>query len=421
MRRLASVLVLVAAGEAPAQAPGGDRPENAALLWNEVALATIRAEKTPPPVAARNLAVLHVALYDAVATATGHYRPLRVGLAPPGAADPEAAATAAAHRVLGELYPDLADRFDAARDDALDRVPNGPAKNRGVAHGREVAGRILRWRAADTETSRRSAYAPRPELGRWRPTPPDYREALLPGWAAVPGFALDDLTKFRPPGPPRPDSKEFAEAYRRVKAVGAANSPTRTREQTEIAYFWADGEGTVTPPGHWNRIARTVALQKQTSPAEAARLLALLNVAMADAAVVCWDCKFHFDYWRPVTAVREAGRLNDPNLPADPDWSPLLPTPPFPSYTSGHSSFSGAAAGALMTFFGTDEVRFSTTSDGLPGVSRAFDSFSAAAREAGLSRVYGGIHWDFDNADGLSCGWEVGRAVAKHHFRPRER
>jgi membrane-associated phospholipid phosphatase len=196
-----------------------------------------------------------------------------------------------------------------------------------------------------------------------------------------------------------------------VAAVGGVGGAARTRDQTEVALFWADGEGTVTPPGHWNRIAGGVAAARGLPLVEAARLFALLNAAMADAAVVCWDCKFRFDVWRPVTAVREA----------DPTWAPLLPTPPFPAYTSGHSSFSGAAAAVLAASFGADEVPFATTSDGLPGVTRSFRSFSAAAGEAGMSRIYGGIHWSFDNTAGLACGREVGAAVVRRFGRPPAR
>jgi membrane-associated phospholipid phosphatase len=152
--------------------------------------------------------------------------------------------------------------------------------------------------------------------------------------------------------------------------------------------------------------------------AETARLFAVLNVALADAAIVCWDGKFHYDLWRPVTAIREASGLIDLALPADRDWEPLLPTPPFPAYPSGHSTFSGAAAAALAELFGTDAIRFTSTSDGLPGVTRSFASFSAAAAEAGASRIYGGIHWDFDNSEGLMCGRKVGEFVARTVARP---
>jgi membrane-associated phospholipid phosphatase len=235
-----------------------------------------------------------------------------------------------------------------------------------------------------------------------------FRPPLLPGWGRVACFAVADPAAFRPPAPPAVGTPEYERAYAEVAALGRADSPTRTPDQTVVARFWADGDGTVTPPGHWNRIAQAVAADRRLTLAEAARLFAVLNAAMADAAVVCWDCKYRFDVWRPVTALGET----------DPTWSPLLPTPPFPAYTSGHSSFSGSAAAALAAYFGTDEVAFATTSDGLPGVTRSFRRFSAAAAEAGMSRIYGGIHWQFDNAAGLRCGREIGAEVAKRFGLP---
>jgi len=382
-------------------------PRNAVERWNDAALAAIRAAKTPPPVAARNLAIIHVAVYDAVVAADGGYSPFYFNAPAQRGADSTAAASAAAHRALVELYPRRVEDLDDALDDTLGRIPEGPAKSRGIALGLSVAERVLKWRSGDGRVSR-SNYTPRNESGRWRPTPPDHREPLLPGWGSVSCFAVADVSKFRPPGPPPLDSDEYVDSYRTVKALGGLASRERTREQTEIARFWADGEGTVTPPGHWNQIARSVAAKRKMTLVESARLYAILNVAMADSAMICWDCKYRFDLWRPVTAIRAA----------DPTWTPLLPTPPFPAYTSGHSSFSGAVAAALAAVFGTDDVKFSTTSDGLPGVTRSFDSFSAAAKEAGMSRIYGGIHWDFDNTDGLKCGREVGEYVAKNFFDP---
>jgi hypothetical protein len=414
MRLLAPVLVAAAAAGAAAQPPGPPPPgldacaRNPVLVWNEAALRAIRADRTPPPVAARNLAVVHLAVHDAVAATGGTDRPFRVRFADPIDADPAAAAAVAAHRALVELYPARAAEFDETLDETLDLVPEGPAKTRGVTLGQTTAEAVLRWRAADSRISARSDYRPRPGPGRWRPTPPAHAQPLLPGWAGVPFFALDDPATFRPPPAPAVGSPEYDRAYQEVRALGGTESVARTRDQTGVAVFWADGDGTVTPPGHWNRIAQTVATDRRLTPRESARLFALLNVAMADAAVVCWECKFRYDVWRPVTAIREA----------DPCWTPLLPTPPFPAYTSGHSSFSGAAAAALAAFFGTDEVAFTTTSDGLPGVRRSFRSFSEAAGEAGQSRVYGGIHWQFDNTAGLACGRAVGDHVARRFARP---
>ncbi len=373
-----------------------------------LALAAVKADRTAPPVAARNLAMVHVAVYDAVALIAGEYESFYSVLRPAAGADPDAAAAVAAHRVLAGLYPRHIEALDAALDATLDHVPEGPAKARGVRHGQAVAEQVLKWRAGDARAAATHSYKSTDEAGRWRPTPPARAEPLLPGWANVPGFALTDRAAFRPPGPPKLGSDEYHATFRQVRALGGAISAERTKEQTEIAYFWADGDGTVTPPGHWNRIAQTLATDRKLNLVETARLFALLNVALADAAVVCWECKYRFDVWRPVTAIRAV----------DPTWAPLLPTPPFPAYTSGHSSFSGAASAALAAFFGTDRVRFSTTSDGLPGVSRSFDSLSAAAEEAGMSRIYGGIHWSFDNTAGLACGREIGAHVAARHFRP---
>lgn len=412
MRLLASVLVAAAAGvtaaQPPCPCPDPPGPRDPVLRWNEAALLAVRADRTPPPVAARNLAVLHLAVHDAVAATRATDAPFRVRYTAVVAADPAAAAAVAAHRTLVELYPARVVEFDAALDTTLEAVPDGPGKTRGVALGQATAEAVLRWRAADLATARRSDYRPRPAVGRWRPTPAGYAPPLLPGWGSVPCFALADAAAFRPPPPPAVGTPGYEAAFREVAALGGAASTARTRDQTEVAHFWADGEGTVTPPGHWNRIAQTVAAARGLPLPEAARLFALLNVAMADAAVVCWDCKYYFDVWRPVTAVREA----------DPGWTPLLPTPPFPAYTSGHSSFSGAAAAALADFFGTDEVAFATTSDGLPGTTRSFRRFSDAAAEAGMSRVYGGIHWQFDNAAGLRCGREIAAAVARRFGPP---
>src|SRR5438132_796628 len=183
------------------------------------------------------------------------------------------------------------------------------------------------------------------------------------------------------------------------------------------AKIWADGAGTCTPPGHWNQIAQSVARQRGTTLAENARLFALLNIALADAGILCWDCKYKLSFWRPVTGIREADRANNPDTAADREWTPLLTTPPFPSYVSGHSSFSGAAATVLTDVFG-DKVRFQTTSEGLPGATRKFDSFWAAAEEAGQSRIYGGIHWQFDNTEGLAIGKTLAKYVGHSYLVP---
>jgi hypothetical protein len=399
--------------EAP---PAPPRPRDPVLFWNDVLLQTVKADRTPPPLAARNMAMVHVAVYDAVNAVHRSHCPYRVDAVPPPGTDARAAAATAGHDVLAALYPRHARRLDAALDESLAAVPEGAGRDEGVALGRFVAERIVCWRKADGVT-RQTAYAPREGRGLWRPTPPAFRAALLPQWPEVTCFAMRTGAQFRPAEPPARSSVEYAAAFREVVSLGGRDSKARTPEQTEIAHFWADGDGTVTPPGHWNRIAASVSQARGLTLPENARLFALLNVALADAGIAAWDCKFHYDFWRPVQAIRETpvGGF----LPADPRWQPLLPTPPFPSYTSGHSTFSAAAAAALARYFGTDDVRFTATSEGLPGVSRSFPGFWAAAAEAGQSRIYGGIHWQFDNVEGLDCGRKVGRSVVENFLRPR--
>src|SRR5947207_3043059 len=198
---------------------------------------------------------------------------------------------------------------------------------------------------------------------------------------------------FRPLGPPTLDSARYVEDYNEVKALGAAVGSTRTVEQDMIALFWADGAGTETPPGHWNSIAQSVGAAWGNTVEQNARLFALLNLAMADAAICAWDAKYTYDFWRPVTAIRNGDFDGSAATVGDPTWTSFIVTPPFPDYVSGHSTFSGAASTVLAMFYGTDNVAFATGSDFLPGMTRHFSSFSAAARQAAVSRLYAGIHF----------------------------
>jgi hypothetical protein len=229
-------------------------------------------------------------------------------------------------------------------------------------------------------------------------------------------FGIASASQFRPAFPPDLRSAEYARHFQEVKDLGSFSSTLRTREQTEIAHYWADGAGTVTPPGHWNRIAQGVARSSGLSLQENARLFALLNAALADAAIVCWDMKFACNFWRPVTAIHEADRDGNEQTQPDPAWRPLLETPPFPTCTSGHSTFSGAAAETLKLFFGRDDLRFTDVSES--GRIRTFISFLEAANEAGRSRIYGGIHFEFDNAAGLESGRAVARTIFQNQMQP---
>ena len=225
-------------------------------------------------------------------------------------------------------------------------------------------------------------------------------------------------SQFRPPGPPALNSARYAVDLNQVQQLGATNSTVRTPEQTQIARFWSDFSYTATPPGHWNGIASVIAESRGLSLLETARLFALLNITMADAGILCWDAKYTYDFWRPVTAIRAADTDGNPDTTPDPGWNSLLPAPPFPEYTSGHSTFSKAAAVILARFFGTDAIAFSISSDALPTVTRSYSSLSAAADECGISRIYGGIHFYFSNRDAKTAGSALAEYVLGNFLLP---
>ncbi len=337
--------------------------------------------------------------------------------AAPSGASPEAAVVGAAHRALVALFPAQTATFDARRIASLAAIPDGPGESAGLAWGEQVAAAILALRADDGFDAAPVYEVPQ-GAGWWAPTPPAFGPALLPGWGLVTPWAMTSGAQFRHGPPPAPNSSEYSRAFNEVKRTGRSNSPVRTADQTQIAFFWEDGPGTYTPPGHWHEIAQNISRARGLSLLENARLFGLLGIAVADAAIVSWDHKFAYHHWRPITAIRRADEDGNPATAADPAWESLIPTPPFPAYTSGHSTFSGAASRVLALYFGTDAVAFTDDADParwpeqLTGVSRSFTSLSQAAEEAGQSRIYGGIHWQYDNEVGL----ESGRELAEHVF-----
>jgi PAP2 superfamily len=390
--------------------------------WNTAALSAIRGNRsiptTPPPRASRALAILHASIFDAVNGIARSYKPYFVKERDPTNASQEAAASAAAHKVLVTLFPENAASFEKLHAATLAEIREGTQKRRGLEWGESVADQILLWRAEDG-SSVPTAPPVSNEPGEWKPTPPDFLPYALPQWGFMTPFAIPSGDFFRPGGPPALESAEYTAEYKEVKDLGAKDSAERTDEQTQIALFWADGAGTVTPPGHWNVIAQDVATAHRNTLQQNARLFALLNVAMADAAICAWDAKYHYNFWRPVTAIREGDADGNPATTPDKDWISLIITPPFPDYISGHSTFSGAAASVLSLFYGTPRIPFTTRSDALPGVVRRFRGFLQAAQEAALSRMYGGIHFRSANEDGLKSGPAIGGWTFTHTMQRR--
>jgi hypothetical protein len=391
------------------------------IEWNNVLRDAIRTAGSPPTVASRNSAITHAAVYDSVnALARTHEVYLVDALAHPRASR-EAAAAAAAHRTLSALYPAQAALFDAKLMDSLATIPDGKAEVDGVNLGQSVADQILALRQSDGSGVVLPPYPGGTAPGEWRPTPPANAPGLHPHWPAVTPFAMTSGDQFRPAEPPALDSAEYSAAFNEVREFGSATSATRTADQTDIARFWANGAGTASAPGHLSLLAQIVAAQRGNTLEENARLFAAINIAMADAAISCWDAKYEFSFWRPVTGIREAANDGNPDTAADPAWTPLLVTPPFPGYTSAHSSLSGAAAAVLADFFGTDSVAFTLPSQNPAIAPRNYTSFSQAAAESAVSRLYGGIHWSFDNNVGLVAGTALGQYVAANFLRPVER
>ncbi|MBX3425611.1 MAG: vanadium-dependent haloperoxidase [Pirellulales bacterium] len=382
--------------------------------WNNELRDTIRASSTPPPRASRAMAMVHAAIFDAANSADRQYAPYLYAPVTIGASA-EAAAAQAARDMMVALFPTRAAIYDAQLATQLSGIADGPAKIAGTTLGSTVAAGMLASRAADGSTGS-SSYVPTGGPGGWVPTAPGFAAPLLPHWGDVTPFGIASTLGYLPPPPPALNSAEYVAAVAEVKSLGAAVGSTRTTDQTEIAQFWANGAGTETPPGHWNRIALVVGESQGLSLAENARMLAMLNVALADAAIVCWDAKYQYDLWRPITAIREADTVAATAALDDDAWAPLLTTPPFPEYTSGHSTFSAAAAAVLAAFFGTDDVPFTVGSDDIAMVTRSYDSFTAASLESGLSRIYGGIHFNFGNEGGRLSGTALGQYIAANYF-----
>ena len=382
------------------------------LDWNSLMLDAIRQHNSGPTLGSRNLATFHAAIYDAVNSIRRTHQPYRFLGEPPSGASDEVAAVAAGYRMMVSLYPSMKSRADALYQIHMAVLP-ATAALYSVALGERVAGEMLESRSVDGSTTS-VPYIPSDAPGQWRRTPPFYRPPLDPHWRYVTPFCLPDIEPFAPTNLPAVDSAEYAAAFNEVKALGGKNSVVRTEEQGEIAVFWSDFSYTAMPPGHWHQLAAGIVGDQQTSLADTARLFALISFAQADAAIVCWEAKFRFNSWRPVTAIQRAAEDGNPATESDEMWEQFLPSPPFPEYPSGHSTFSKASAQVLTRFYGRDDLSFSATSDTLPGVVRNFTSLAACADEVGMSRIYGGFHFQFANRDGKASGAKIGEYVAKN-------
>jgi hypothetical protein len=386
------------------------------LDWNVIALKTTAAASFNPPLESRNLAIVHAAMFDAVNSIVGEFHPYAVDLNPSNGASPDAAAAAAAHFVLVQLYPKQQAMLDANYAASLSGIPDGSAKTDGIAAGETMAAKILAIRMSDGAAEAIVApYTPGSQPGEWVPTPPAFRPALDPGWGKVQPFFLHKGSQFRPGPPPTLTSEHYTRDFNEIKEIGSANSSTRTQDQTNLAHFWVS-----TAPQIWNPAARQVAIAQGLTLSQNARLFALLNMAGADAFIACWDAKFTYNQWRPVTAIREANLVGNPQTIADPNWTPLLVTPPFPDYIAGHTTYAGAAEEVLESVFGGNPgLVIKLTSATAPGVIESYATFDEIAEGVVEARVLGGIHWRTSSVRGRRVGQKVGVFAVSHFLKPK--
>jgi hypothetical protein len=405
--------------------------------WNLVAIQATLTAGENGVVASRTIAIAQAAVHDALNAIDARYERYAFTGSAPGGASVEAAIGAAARDALVGTIPVGAvpgfgspanqalavAQVDAAYAATLAGIPDGLPKSDGIAVGQAAAAAILALRSTDHATTV-VPYTPGTQPGDWQPTPnpvpfdppaaADHLPAVAPGWGNVTPFVLLRSSQFEPNGPPSLTSKQYTDDYNEVKAIGEKNSATRTAEQTSIARFWYEGS-----PGGWSRIARIVAESRGLDSWDTARLLALVNLAMADGFIAGFETRYEFNFWRPVTAIRAGDTDGNDETIADPTWSTLLNTPAIPDYPSTHSVLGGAASEVLRRFFRDDDVPFTTTS-GAPfgGLTRSFDSFSQAAAENGESRIYCGIHFRSAVHDGIKLGNKIGGYTFTHALQP---
>ena len=363
----------------------------------------------------RSLAMVHVAVFDAVNAIDPRYEPYAFHRRATTPTSPEAAVVGAAYGVLSRLYagsPALMTLLDAARASSLATIADEPEKDAGLALGDAVAARAVASRAADNWLAPNPPYVPGSDPGEYQLTPPGFTAPINTGAASWLPFTLTSAGQFRSNGPPPLRSRRYARNVEEVAMLGAVDSIVRTPEQTQIAN-WHVEQGQFS----LNRIARTEAQANGLDLLESARLFALLNLALTDGVLSVFEAKYHYRSWRPVTAIRAADTDGNPETDADPDWLPLLTTPPHPEYPAAHAVVTGAGLEALKAVFGR-HYGFTATSATVPGVTRDFESFDAFLEDVKVARIYGGIHFREAVEEGARQGRRVGQWVVRRYLRP---
>jgi hypothetical protein len=393
---------------------------NPVVQWNRTLLVIVRTPGAQPATVhpTRSFAILHAAIYDAVNAIDRSHKPYLVHLTSVSQfASEDAAAASAAHEVLLTLYPNFQPMLDAQLQQSLALIPEGADKTEGIAIGRTVADQILALRSNDGSNASPIpfVFTNPPVPGDYQSTPPNFpKQPQFTHWSHVTPFALERANQFRPGPPPVLTSDTYSDVFNEVKSLGIVNSTTATPDQVLTGRFW---NGAI--QNYWNEIAQTATLRHELTTAQSARLFALLNLSFADGVIAFYDAKYTYNFWRPVTAIREAATSGNPKTVPDPNWLPGVGnTTPDPSYPGAHAIISAAGASILISFFRENHFDFSVTSEVLPGVERSFDSFSAAGEEATLSRIFAGVHFRPDLTSGQRLGREVADFVVDNFLTP---
>jgi hypothetical protein len=379
--------------------------------WNAILETTVAA--TPHFLQSRSAAIVQLAVFEAVNAIVGDYEPYLGTIAAAPWASPDAATVAAAHRALVALHPEHLAMLNAERVASLAAIPDGPDKVAGVAVGEVAADAMLALRANDGWNAV-VPYTPMVSPGYWRPTPPEFRPAAFAQWGQVTRFAIDDGARFRVNPPPQIHTGQYARDYKEVQAFGGVTSTMRPQDRADVARFYA----VVLPMPLWPAAARQASAAQVKTLSENARDFAWLAMAVCDSLIASMEMKYHYGYWRPVTAIRD-GAI-DGNRATDPDesWLSFVTTPAYPSYPGNHASAAGAARAVLEHVYGRDGLSITLTSQAVPGVILHYTSWNQITDDIDDARIYGGVHFRFDQKAGARLGRQVGMHILQTTLRP---
>jgi PAP2 superfamily len=394
-----------------------DSAVNPVVTWNATLLVIVRTPGAQPKTIhpTRSFAIMHAAIYDAVNAIDKTHEPYLVRLRGVSrSASQDAAASSAAHEVLVALYPSFQATLDNQLKQSLALVPEGPDKTEGINIGKTVADQILAARSNDGSNAQPVPFVFGNAPGDFQSTPPNFPSPQFTNWSHVTPFALESASQFRLGPPAALTSDAYTNAFNEVKSLGIIHSTTATADQALTGSFW---NGAI--QNYWNEITQTAAIGHNLNTARTARLFALLNLSFADGVIAFYDTKYTYNFWRPVTAIRAAASDGNPGTLADPNWLPeVTNTTPDPSYPGAHAVISAAGASVLNSFLGKKDFDFIVTSEVLPGVTRSFTNFSAANKEATLSRIFAGAHFRTDLTSGDRMGSEVADFVVDNFLTP---